>query len=379
MDMNDLKPATKARIDENTVRRVVFCGARAPSGDNAQPWDFSWDGRTLSLRNDPSRGAHPLNFRERASFFALGAVIENMSIAARQFGHELRVELFPNGESDALVARAAFEPLDAPRPQPLFPFIERRRTHRGAFKARPLDGEDRALLCRALNGDDAARLRLVAEPDAKRRLARAASWMDRIMFESRAMHSAIFRHFRWTARQAEQTRDGMDVRTLELPLPARLAFRLLSCWPVVRALNALGLSRLAPLSSYLNYKSASAIGLIEMPEDTPAAAVEGGRAMQRVWLTATMLGLSFQPMMGVPILIGRLKAGDSGDWTAAHRLLVREAERVMEEVLPSYPAALKVMLFRVGYAAAPSGTSLRRVPALRKTAGRAPLPSSSRE
>ena len=54
--------------------------------------------------------------------------------------------------------------------------------------------------------------------------------------------------------------------------------------------------------------SASALAVVTVPDSTPAAYVSGGQAVERVWLSATGLGLAIQPVS--PAFIFALDDGD---------------------------------------------------------------------
>ena len=68
------------------MRFVVEHGCLAPSGGNCQPWKFYADGAQLWVVHDRERSKSLLDADSRGSFLALGAAIENISIA-----HDLRI------------------------------------------------------------------------------------------------------------------------------------------------------------------------------------------------------------------------------------------------------------------------------------------------
>src|SRR5687768_12107113 len=94
----------------DTWRQIVSSGVLAPSGDNLQPWILESNGESLHMSIDTSRDRSLYNFRYRASLISLGALIENVTIAAGEFGLEADIEyLSPAGES-LPSARLTLEP-----------------------------------------------------------------------------------------------------------------------------------------------------------------------------------------------------------------------------------------------------------------------------
>ncbi|MEW6327824.1 MAG: nitroreductase family protein [Thermodesulfobacteriota bacterium] len=100
-------------IPKDIISKIVEAGTWAPSGDNCQPWRFKWNGQKLFLFNVPERDTSLYNSRQRASFIAHGAVLENMDIAACSHGYLMRPVLFPEGEDNPLIATIEFR--ESPR------------------------------------------------------------------------------------------------------------------------------------------------------------------------------------------------------------------------------------------------------------------------
>jgi nitroreductase len=64
-------------IPKDIILKIVEAGTWAPSGDNCQPWRFTWNGQKLLLFNVSERDTSLYNSSQRASFIAHGAVLEN--------------------------------------------------------------------------------------------------------------------------------------------------------------------------------------------------------------------------------------------------------------------------------------------------------------
>lgn len=346
-------------IPDETLRAIVEHGSKAPSGDNCQPWILRREGEELHLVNDEGADDSLYNPANIASFVAHGALIENMAIAARSFGWKAEVKFFPKGDRESLIASIRFR--EAPeKPEPLYPFIETRCTNRLPYRAVPLPASVKETLLSAVKGEEDGRLYLIEDRKDKKTAAKAACLNDRLLFENRKLHDFLFEHIRWTKKEAETAGDGMDIRTLGLNAVQMRLFRLLKPWWMVTKLNLLGFSRLAPMQSYKLAAGASALGLVQMNGTKPVDYVRGGRALQRVWLTAASLGLSFQPMTGITYLMQRLYLFDGSGFSPEHRRLIEEAETRLKEVFPIRRDRAIIMMFRCGYGPAPAAVSLRK-------------------
>ena len=95
-------------VPEQDLEKIIKNSAKAPSGDNCQPWRFLSDKEGLWLLIDPARDTSLYNVRDTASHIACGALIENMSITARSLGYRLEVGLFPQKRPRDAVAFLTF-------------------------------------------------------------------------------------------------------------------------------------------------------------------------------------------------------------------------------------------------------------------------------
>ena len=338
------------------MQQIVACAFKAPSGDNLQPWLVNWHRGALSVAIDRDRDRSLYNFRHRASLIALGAMLENLMIAGRHFGFDATPSLAADGD-DLLKARVVFKQT-APADDPLYEAIDERCTNRRPYQRVPLRDGALEALALAVPNDGASELTFIHDTPRKRALARAASLNDGLLLEWKRLHDGLFETIRWTAEEAERTRDGLFIRTLELG-PTEIGFRMMRSWRIATVLRRLGAKAFAPLHSYATFMRSAVFGFLQMTTATREAYVEGGRRLERLWLTATSLGASLQPMAGTMCLLPYLdEPGQS--LSAGQRSTLAQAKRVYEEVLDMRPGAAPILLFRLGYSAPPLARSLRR-------------------
>ena len=107
---------------------------------------------------------------------------------------------------------------------------------------------------------------------------------DRMRFEHERFHAELYRQLRFTAADSERTRDGLDVRTLELPPGAVHVLHFLRKWPRIRFLNHFGLSRMMSMPSRWSVCRSGAVGILTVGEPAVSKYLAGGRALERIWL-----------------------------------------------------------------------------------------------
>jgi hypothetical protein len=343
-------------IARETIERLIASGAQAPSGDNLQPWIVQVDGDVIHLSVDPSRDRSLYNFKCRASLIALGAMIENITIAGREFGIDATVELV---ETPAELVSAVLR-LEAGTVShdPLFSAIARRCSNRKPYSTTPLDGRVLASLRAAVPPGSRATVTMIEDRLRMRTVARAASLNDRLLFEWRPLHDRFFESIRWTEAEAEATRDGLFVKTLELGALG-VSFKAFRSWSLLTALNLAGASRTAPIHSFQTFMRSAAFAYVEADRVGPIGCVEGGRLAQRLWLTATEQGVAVQPMAGMLCLLPYVREPEVSGISPAARALIAKAHVWFREVLPL--DGQPILLVRLGLGPLPTAVSLRRV------------------
>jgi molybdopterin/thiamine biosynthesis adenylyltransferase len=349
----------RADAERDLIRSLVEHGIAAPSGGNAQPWTFEWNGTTLRCLLDPTRSGSLLDYAHRATWLAFGAMAENIVVAASERGLTASVRQFPEGVDAPVVCAIDIDRgTPAPSPDPLAEEILRRCTNRRLGVREPLPPTATSSLRDAARARGAS-LRLIEDHDDMDALGRILGAGDRVRFLSSTLHAELMSELRWSASEAERTRDGIDLRTLELDATDLAALRLTARWRVMELLGHIGGGGNLEAFGRRVAKGSSAFGSLSFPGDDAAAFFEGGRAVQHVWLRATALGLGFQPLAALPYLFMRAETGGEGLSTSETQRL-RDLQRPYRALTAVPEGHADVLLFRLARVSAPSVRALRR-------------------
>jgi tRNA A37 threonylcarbamoyladenosine dehydratase/nitroreductase len=343
------------------IRALVRFASLAPSGGNCQPWRFAWDGRRLRLLHDAARSRSFLDYRELASWLAFGAAVENVALAAAGMGLGVGVDLAPGDPGVVCDLRFAPARSAAPgRAAALAAAVPERVTNRKLAPRAALAPGAREALARAAAEVPGAALHLVEDAERLAEVGEVLGRGDRLRFLSRTMHREMMHELRWTADEVRGTRDGLDVTTLELSAADLAGLRVMSSWAAMDLVGRLGGGRALEKPGRKAIAAASAVGLVTVPGRTREAYFAGGRAMQRVWLEATALGLAFQPMAPLTYLFARLELGQGEGLSTAEATALGELRERFAAVFPGAAGLGEPMLFRVAHAPPPTARSLRR-------------------
>ena len=336
------------------IKKVINIAIWAPSGDNSQPWRFEIKDNKLYIFNIPDRDNPILNFKQSGSYVAHGSLIENISIASPHFGYEANTEFFPDSSDGNLVATISFEKINI-KNSPLYSCIKQRVTNRKPYKNSPLTQEHKKLLFEDGN------IFFVEDREKKRTIGSAASTMERVALETPALHKLFFGGILWSREENNSGKGGLYIKTLEVPPPIRLLFRLLKHWSFTKIFNKIGFSKMASKGNAETYAKCSALYIVAIDKDTDKDFVNAGRISQRVWLNATKLGLSVQPVTGILFLARSALAGDTSIFKNSHIPLIKNAHEQIKSAFEIKDGTI-AMMFRIGYADAPSARSLRLSP-----------------
>lgn len=346
-------------IPDGAIARLIELARWAPSGDNTQPWRFErLAADHLVVHGFDTRSHCVYDLDGHPSQIAIGAMLETMSIAASEQSLTLDVRRRVDAPDtqptfDVLLRRGKSEWVD-----PLLPAVPRRSVNRGVYRSQPLSGDEVRQMQAALPPGYA--LQWFSKLGDRWRLARlmfANAKLRLTMQEAYEVHRAIID---WSQRySADRVPDqalGVDAATLKLMRWA------MADWRRVSFMNRWFGGTLAPRLQMDLLPSLLCAAHVAIVADAPPRTIDdyvaAGRAVQRLWLSATRLGLQHQPEM-TPLIFSRYcRDGLAFSRDAAAMDMGQRLARLTAQTLGS-KAERMVWLGRVGHAQAAESRSLR--------------------
>jgi molybdopterin/thiamine biosynthesis adenylyltransferase/nitroreductase len=359
LQYSHLPSPTSTDLLEEHVNAIVKAGSAAPSAGNDQPWKWHYRNGYLFLFHERARSFSFGNFKDISSNLTFGAVIENVVLSGSQLGLEAKYRMFPLGYDDPLVVIFSFSralraggaevPADS-----LSHFIEARHTNRNISAYWELDGSLLEELKRATEEIEGAELHWLTKKSDIEDAGRIIGSCDRIRVLNPQGHSDLMnRELRWEDDISESPPDGIHFSTLGFS-PFRLK--------TLRAIkNPLVISHLSKVKGGKSIEegtkelvaSASAIGLVTVSGQLPHHYVEGGRAFQRMWLTAEKLGLAIYPLISPLFLFPRITLGSGEGLSEADIAELKELREAFKTLFGVPEGLAEVFLFRLSNAPRP--------------------------
>jgi hypothetical protein len=349
--------------------RIVAAAVLAPSAENVQPWHFRSNGDELQLCLDRDRMLAS-DVDQMLAFTGLGASLENAVIAARELGFEPDVTIEKLSSSSLRPAhtqgRDRFLPVatlsfDRPgAPDSLFASIESRCTCRRMDGRRPVGREPLARMAASTDQFPSVRLDWLTERRIIGDVAKLVGLGNRIRFEHEPFHRELYDNLRFTNDEVKRTRDGLDLETLQLPIGVASVMSVLRKWLRMRMANQFGFSRGVARQAAKEVRCSGAVGLLSVDRANVDSFVAGGRALQRIWLTATSLGLGLHPTASLPVFLAYTERTDMSQLQPPHAQMAGAMRDRFFHLFPSLRGRTVQMTFRVGHAWPPAVRSLRR-------------------
>lgn len=266
---------------EEQLRFILGYALLAPSGHNAQPWQFRIGKQGIDvLATTPIVSLH--DSKQRQFIIGIGCAIENLCIAADYFGFETTIDYLPGTTSSELIV--AHVTLKRTRTcssdsQHLIHMIPKRAMDRHGYEMTPVGG---ALIkdLQTTVKQAGQTLYVFTDPEERKRLVNMVLEATHVSLDSVAFREelASFLLPNLTVRKV-----GMTGSTLGVPLPLSWLLPTL-----MRKKNMATMTR-AQDEKILGQQT-PAFGVIATQANTPQDWLAAGRALERVALEATKQG-----------------------------------------------------------------------------------------
>lgn len=332
----------------------------APSGDNTQPWRFE-------IKGDDAVAVHAYDTRDscvydldgHASQVSVGALLESIVLAATRFGLRATFTRRAGAPDTHPVFDVRFVAEPGLEEDPRVACMARRTVQRRPLERTPLTAEEKRSLEAAVKPDHGLAWFEGQKPRRRIALLNYASAKIRLTIpEAYRVHRSVI------AWDTDTSVDRVPAGALGAsPASLRLMRWAMASWGRVAWLNRYGAGTVAPrieLDLVPGLRCAAHVVIVApRPPQGIDDHVAAGRALQRFWLTATRLGLQFQPEY-TPLVFARY-AREGVAFTGSRAALSR-ARRVaarLDELLGPDVARRATFLGRIGHGPAAHARSLR--------------------
>lgn len=275
--------------------QIVHAGLLGANPHNTQPWWFSLpegEPEQIELWADRERSLGAVDPLLREMYVGLGCAVENMRVGAAGIGRPCRVEVMPEPDDELVAARLELDAGSDPPEESLYEAIGTRHTNRGTYGDFELDPR----IIEILQAD------MAEFPEVTLTLLTGRADMDRFRDATVAATEAFIADesmlrdsdawFRHTAEEIREHRDGV---TLDAQSLSKTSAYFAKTGPKIAGER--GARYWLRNTERIHTGPCSAFALLSTTvlEDR-AAAVQAGRAYQRLALRLEALGLAAHPL-----------------------------------------------------------------------------------
>ncbi len=347
-------------VSVSDIKKILEIAVDAPSGSNSQPWRFEFKESKLKIFALPEKDHPILNYRNRGTWVALGALLENLSIASEGCGYQAKILILPDFSESKCVSEILFSSIKE-RESIFARAISKRITNRKIYRDQPLSEDQKNFLFKDIPLE---RIAFTESTEGKGNIGKALSMNEVVMLGDQKLHQLFFDEIVWSEKEELERKSGLYLKTMELKPPQEKLLRLLKNWKIMSVLNRIGFPYVIARDNAKVYSSGSLLVSV-IVDDNDVDFIEAGRLMERIWLRAVSLGLSGQIVSGIPFLWQRLVLGNDNQFLSTqHQALVREAYDVLIKNFAIKNGIISLVL-RLGFADPPSTRSSRLIPNIR--------------
>lgn len=341
------------KLDQKQLNFVLESAILAPSADNHHRIRFQLVDNTIRVHYIQAELPPQGGYKRVLALLSLGAVSENLTIAASRFGIQAETVLFPDPAQPDWILQIRLQP-DQAVVDPLWQVIPLRHTNRQIrFRGPKMAAAERSELDAAAHIYPACKLVWLDQPAQRRQALRLMHRAETERFHNRILHEELFSAIRFDVGWHAACPEGLPPGALGVEPPLRAFFALLRHWPIMRLANLLGAHHMLGLRSCdLPCRLAPHLGLLAVKNTDSQSVFDAGRSFQRVWLSATNQGRVLQPMPA-SALYALDGARADGVPAELQRVLAEGWEASLAGVIP-------LMLFRMGKAKPPPIVAGRR-------------------
>jgi hypothetical protein len=261
---------------QEQLRFLIRYALLAPSTRNTQPWTFVVGPDVVAIHLDTTRWQPVADPDQREMFISLGCALENLLIAATHFGYRTAADYLAGDDDSTPVVRIRFEGkgrLPSSPPDPRFKVMTHRHTHHGSYDGTPVEAEHLAALSDACT-EPGLRVHWITGDDSRAQVDALVMRADAVL-----LSNPEYRH-----ELGELIGSGV------FGTPWLLA-----------ALGRFAVSHLISASSFSQadhdaLMSSPVIGVICAHSNSRQSQVRVGQVLERIYLAATIRGLSLQPV-----------------------------------------------------------------------------------
>lgn len=285
------------KVTQQQLDYILQSAILAPSADNRHQVRFEITGNSIHIHH--TRTEFPLEggYKWVLALLSLGAIAENIAIAASRFNFYAEAMPFPEPGHPHLIMQITLH-TDQTEEDLLREMIPLRHTNRRLhFRGPGMTDTEREALHQTLQKYSDCKLHWLDTPALRKQTAYLMRIAETERFRNPLLHEELFSAIRFDIGWHTSCTEGLPPGALGIEPLSRGFFSLLRHWSIAQLANSFGMHHVLGFrSSYLPCRLAPHLGALSVKKIDTQSMLQAGRSFQRLWLTLTRQGRVLQPM-----------------------------------------------------------------------------------
>ncbi|MEX0918744.1 MAG: hypothetical protein WDZ85_02135 [Candidatus Paceibacterota bacterium] len=348
-------------VNQVIIEKILADSYDAPSGGNSQPWYFEIKDNTINIFAQPEKDHAVLNVRNRGTYIAHGALIENIAIASTKHNLKAIVKIFPNQNEPKLTASIELIDDDSVKLSPLYSYLHKRASNRKPYAKEAITENVVSDLKKYINFNNQVNVNFIYNRTSIDEIAKYLSVGERIMFENKFLNRLFFKELVWNKNEEKLRGGGLLIHTLELSFGKRLLMRLLKYWPIMSLALKLGIAKKIAAENKETHSACAGLCIISAKLKDSKSFIDVGRQVQSIWLAATKNNLSVQLNSGLLFFHQAVEEKTASQvFTEKDNNEIKTAYHGIESICRLN--GIITTILRIGYDGEPSAKSTKLLP-----------------
>lgn len=342
------------------VEKILKESINAPSGSNSQPWEFICSENTIKIKYLPYKDHPVLNFNNRGTLIACGALLENIIITSKHYGLNVQIEI-PSGFPNDIVANLKLEKTNQQLEDDLYSYLNSRTTNRKSQHPQPLDNSQTDYLLQEAKNYKNIQIVVVTDKDKIKNIALNLAYDTYLNFNNDTLRNLLFKELLFDQKLAQEGKEGLYVKTMEFKPPQVFFLKLLKNEKIFNFFKKRGFIK----SIYKNVTKAYSLtgtflgfSVLDKQEEF----LNLGRVIENIWLRATKLNLSCHLITGLPFFWQKLNFDKEKIFSEEEVEIINKSYKSLKELFQTKNNLLFTATMRIGKSSPPSAISIKKPP-----------------
>lgn len=347
---------------KDSIKNIIKQSINAPSGSNSQPWEFivSKDNK-IKIKYLPFKDHPILNYKNRGTLIACGALIENILITASHYGFESELQIKDDFQNDIIAEIILKENGKDYFGKDLFEYIQSRTTNRKKFSKEKIKEEDKNYLFSDVSKYGDFKIYTIEDEENIKNAASYLAFDTYLNFKNKQLHEILFKEILFDDKKAQSGEPGLYIKTMEFPKPQIPIVKLLKNRKIFEFLDKLiKMSQNIYKDTIKMYSSAGALVAITTP-NTQKDFINLGRLLENIWLKTMKLNLSLHLITGILFFWQQANYGIKNIFNEKEIELINKSYQNVKNIFGAKEDIIG-LIFRIGKSDPPSAKSIKKEP-----------------